>query len=892
MNAKNLHRFFNPKTIAIVGATNKRGHVGYALMENLTSSGYSGKVYPVNPKRKRVRGLDAYESIAKIQSPLDLVIIATPAKTIFSIIQQCVKQDVGGIVITSSGFQEIGIEGKTLFSDIQKLALKHNINILGPNCLGFIRPSLSLNASFTKQTALPGKIAFISQSGALCSAILDWSIKEKLGFSYFISVGEMIDIGFSELIDYLGNDPNVGSILIYMESLTNAKRFLSSARAYARNKPIMVLKSGKSDQGARAALSHTGGLSGNNDVFNAAFERVGILRVDSISQLFNCAVALDMQPIPRGNRLAILTNAGGPGVLATDVLVSWGGELAPLSTESLNILNSLLPASWSHGNPIDILGDAKPEHFKQALAVCLNDPSIDGILIVLTPQSMTDVTGVAHQIIQMTEKKSKTVLTSFMGEKSVDRGKTILESHGIPCYKTPEEAVKSFMYMYRYGKNLELLSQTPSSIPSNFSPNTKAVKEIIHDSYKKKRYVLTEFQSKKILSLYEIATPQSQIAKNADQVVHIAKQLGFPVAIKVLSPDIYHKTEAGANRLHIRGEVEATHAYHDVITHVKENNISARIDGVLVEKMITKKYELFFGCKKFPIFGPAIVFGMGGVAVEVFHDVKMGLPPLNMALAKRLIESTKIHTLLKGYRGMKGINIEDLAFTLYKFAYLICDMPEIKEIDVNPYVVDEQGGIVLDAKIILDESLVDTSVKKYSHLTITPYPKEYISHFKLKSGAIATLRPILPEDEPLEAAMFKHFSQDTQRFRFFSLLKEVTHEMLVRYTQIDYDREMAIIAEIQEGGRRKMIGVARIIANSTNENAEFAIVVADPWQRQGLGSKLMDTILHIAKEKGINTIYAYFLEDNMSIREMFKQRGFKISPKDGNYFAQKTMNEN
>lgn len=886
MDIKKLKKFFNPKTIAVIGATNKPGHVGFSLLENIISGGYRGKIYPVNPYREIIQGLETVHSVQDIKEDVDLAIIATPAPTVPSLVEECGKKEVGGVIIVSSGFKEAGQKGEELYREISEIIKKYHLNVLGPNCLGFIRPSVYLNASFTTRSAQQGKIAFISQSGALCSAILDWSIKDNVGFSYFISIGEMIDLDFASLIDYLGNDPEVNSILIYMESLTNARNFLSAARAYARNKPIVVLKSGKSLAGAIAARSHTGSLAGNDAVYDAAFKRVGILRVNTINNLFDCALSLDTQPIPKGNRLAIVTNAGGPGVIATDCLVSLDGVLADLKPETVEKLNNFLPPAWSKNNPVDILGDADPERYRKAIEICLNDENVDGMLVLLTPQQMTDPEKVAEDILQISTENSKTILTSWMGEETIKAGRTILEKGNIPVFKTPEEAVKSFMYMYNYGRNLDLISQTPATIPHAFTPETSGNRLMIDKILSEGRYSLTEYEAKKMLENYEIPIPQNSIAHSPEDAVRLSKEIGFPVVMKILSPDILHKTDLGAYILNIKSEEEAKNAFTYLMDLVNTKKPNAKILGVLVEKMIHKKYELFFGCKKDPIFGPAIIFGMGGVAVEVFNDVNIGLPPLNMALAQRLIEDTKIYKLLRGYRGMLGADISSIQFILYKFAYLISDFPEISEVDVNPFAVDENGGMVLDARIILDSTVKGKKIKPYSHLCITPYPKEYIRETEMKNGKKAILRPIRPEDEPLEREMFANFSPQTQRYRFFAPLKEVTHEMLVRYTQIDYEREMAIIAEVDENGSKKMAGVVRIIADASKETAEFAIVIADPWQGQGLGSRMTNYILDIAKDKEIKKIYAYFLDDNDVMHHIFVKKGFNISAKNGNLYAE------
>jgi acetyltransferase len=884
MGTQKLDRIFNPKTIAVIGATNNPKSVGYHLFKNIIGSDFDGIAYPINPNRKSVQGVKAYPDITKVPDKIDLAIIATPANTVQTIVEQCGKAGVHGAVVVSAGFNETGNETKA-HDELLHTAKKYGMRIIGPNCLGFIRPEIHLNASFANKMPTPGKIAFISQSGALCTAVLDWAIEHNVGFSHFVSIGAMIDVGFDDLIDYFGNDPETKSILIYMESVTDARRFMSAARSFARNKPIIVLKAGKSEEGAKAATSHTGSLAGNDAVFSAAFKRAGVISVNTIEELFDCAKALDMQKRPAGNRLTVITNAGGPGILSTDHLISNGGKLSRLSDATIEKLNEFLPTMWSRSNPIDIIGDADPERYKKTLEVCMHDPNTDGILVILTPQSMTDPSEVARHLVSIGSKTEKTILASFMGESSVKEAIDILQKGSIPAYRIPENAAKCFSYMHMYSKNLEELYETPATIPHAFTPKTEDNRKIIDAAIKEGRYLLDENEAKQLLANYSIPINKSSVAKTAEDAAIGAEKTGFPVVMKILSPDILHKTEIGGVKLNIRSKEEAKLAFEEIIRNGK-NKHKAKIKGVFIEKMDSRRYELLIGCKKDPIFGPAIVFGMGGVAVEVFKDTNVGLPPLNMALAMRMIEETKVYHLLKGYRNMPGVDIKAIQFLLYKFAYLVMDFPEIKEIDINPFAVEENGGVVLDAKVVLDKSIAGKDVKPYSHLVISPYPKEYVKKAKLKDGKEITLRPIRPEDEPMEAEMFTHFSEETQRFRFFTRIKDVTHEMLVRYTQIDYDREMAIIAEITEKDKKKMMGVVRLIADPDNDTAEFAIVVADPWQKKGLGSILADYIMEIAKKREIGKVYAYFLSDNFIMKTMFEKRGFTITNKGDNYYAE------
>jgi acetyltransferase len=791
---------------------------------------------------------------------------------------------VRNLVIVSGGFKEAGTAGAAMYEAIAENSRRHGMRVLGPNCLGFIKPSAHLNVSFAARMPLPGRIAFISQSGALCTSVLDWAIKQNVGFSHFVSIGETVDIGFHDLIDYFGTHGGTSSILLYMESLTEARRFMSAARAFARTKPIIVLKAGKTAGGAKAALSHTGSLAGDDAVFDAAFKRAGMVRVNEIGELFDCGKTLSMQRLPLGNRLAVVTNAGGPGVIATDYLLMNGGELATLSEETMTKLNASLPPAWSRSNPIDVLGDAASDRFKQAVQLCVEDRAVDGILVILTPQMMTDPADVAREIVAL--QGPKPILASWMGGDAVEEGVEILDKGSIPVYRTPEEAARCFLAMRQYSRNLTLLNETPATIPHAFVPKTAANRTLIQGLLKAGRTILMEHESKQLLANYGIPVPKDLLVGSAGEAGRAAAELGFPVVLKIASPDIMHKTDLGGVKLNIQNAADAERAYNEIIASVREKAPQATIAGILVERMEHKQYELLIGSKQDPIFGPVIVFGMGGVAVEVYKDTNVGLPPLNMALSLRLIEETKIYNLLKGYRGMKGVDISAIQFLLYKFAYLVMDFPEIKEVDINPFGVDERGGVVLDAKIVLHEATAEPPAKPYSHMVISPYPKEYVSSFTLKDGSRVLLRPIRPEDEPMEAEMFTKFSERTQQYRFFQPIKDISHELMIRFTQIDYDREIAIIGELKSPEGPKMIGVARLIADPYNETAEFAIVVADPWQYQGLGSKLTNFVLQLAQKRGLKKIFAEMLGENTAMIHILEKRGFKITHSEGNCHAE------
>ncbi|MCB9293007.1 MAG: bifunctional acetate--CoA ligase family protein/GNAT family N-acetyltransferase [Lewinellaceae bacterium] len=889
--SKRLKRIFQPKAIAVIGASDRKDSVGYSVMKNLLAEGFEGDIIPVNLSHNKIQGKKSYKSIRDIDKEVDLAVIVTPSHTVPQVVDECGQAGVGGLVIISAGFKEAGEEGKRMYEEIAHLARHYGMRVIGPNCLGFINPHLKINATFAARSARLGNIAFISQSGALCTSILDWANEQSVGFSNFVSIGSMIDVDFADLIDYFGTDQRTSCILIYMESLTDARKFMSAARAFARSKPIIILKAGRSAEGGQATLSHTGSLAGNDAVYDAAFQRAGIIRVDTIAQLFNCAQSLAMQPRPFGNRLAIVTNAGGPGVLATDSLMMNGGALAKLSEQSMKKLNSFLPPHWSHNNPIDVLGDASAETYQQALEVCLSDSNVDGVLAILTTQDVTDPAEAARAVIEVAKKYRKPVLASWMGEEDVKEGRDILEEGSIPHYRYPESAVDVFLKMHQYSRNLEMLYETPPAIPSQMNLKTEVAQAIIHTIMNSGRRQLMENEAKELMKSYGIPVGKFKVVSSEDQAAKFAREIGYPVVLKIASPDIGHKTDVGGVKVNLTNEVELRHAYTQIMKSAREKRPDAEIRGVLVEKMASKGLELLIGAKKDPIYGPVVAFGQGGVAVEVFRDMKLGLPPLNRVLARRIMEGTRIFPLLKGYRGMPGVNLEELELILCKFAYLVMDFPEIREIDINPFVMlEDGGGMALDAHIVLEKEK-PVIRKPYSHLVISPYPEKYSKAVLLRSGQVASLRPIRPEDEPLEAQMLENISQQSLYFRFFGYVPQVTHDFLTRFTHIDYDREMAIIAEVEEAGVKKMAAVVRIISDAWGEAAEYAILVADPWQQQGLGGQMTDYIIDIAREMGIKKLYASVLAANKGMLTLFEKKGFVIEREDFDTFHAELMLE-
>lgn len=868
-----LDKFFYPKSIALVGATEKPEKVGYAVLRNLLGNGFEGAVYPVNPKYTGLLGKKCYRRLKDLPDPPDLVIFATPAATLPALMKECKQARAECALILSAGFKEAGEGGMALFRNLQQEAAACGVRLIGPNCLGLVTPAIGLNATFAPSMPAPGRVAFISQSGALGSAILDWAEEKKVGFSHFVSLGSMADISFYQLIDYFGSDNRTSCILIYMENLVNARKFMSAARAFARSKPIVVLKAGVSAEGARATLSHTGAMAGNDAVYAAAFRRAGIIRVQTIQQLFDCTQALATQPLPSGKRLAIVTNAGGPGILATDVLSQRGGELARLQPETFDTLHQLLPAAWSKGNPVDVLGDASVEQYRAAVHACLYDPNVDALLVILTAQSVTDPVAVARMLVAESKAVyNKPVYASWMGQKSVQAGRRALEEGKVPWYPFPERAVTVYMHMVQYRENLDLLFETPADLPIEFKDiRREEARQIIENVRRANRINLNEHESKQLLACYGIPVNMGQLAKTADEAVALAAQMGFPVALKIQSPDIWHKSDVHGVRLGIETEQGVRQVFQFLMENVRKKRPDARLEGVIVEKMVATQHELLIGAMKDPVFGPVIVFGLGGVTTEVWQDSAIGLPPLNLALAKHLVEGTRIARLLRGFRNLPAVPLEMLQTVLCRFAYLMMDFPDLREFDINPFVMNTGGGIALDAAATLERS-PSTQRDPYEHLCIEPYPTQWMKTAVLRNGQQVLLRPIRPEDEPMEAGLVHSASRESLYFRFFGYIPGMDHKMLARFTHIDYDREMAIVAQLDD----KIIGVVRIVGDGWRDSAEYAILVADAWHGQGLGGILTDYILEIARAQGYKKITASFLKVNGAMRRLFVRKGFKI----------------
>lgn len=878
-----LTPLFLPKSVAVFGASNDADAVGGIVFKNMLEGGYQGTLYAINPKHKQVQGQLAFDTIADIQGEVELVIITTPAATVPKIIDECGKHGVKAAVIISAGFAETGAEGLALQQAVLENAHRHNIRLIGPNCLGVMRPDIGLNATFNNGSANVGNLAFISQSGALCTAILDWAKSNNVGFSTVVSMGSSIDIDFGEILDYLVTDHNTKSILLYIEGIRDTRSFMSAIRAAAQIKPVILVKVGRHEVASKAAMSHTASLVGSDDSFDAAVRRVGVVRVKSVTQLFSVAKALSCGFHPTGNRLAVVTNGGGPGILATDYAADLGLCMANLSDPTVAKLNAALPSNWSHGNPVDIVGDAQAERYHHAVTTCMEDPGIDGVLTILTPQAMTRPSEVAQAVLEISQKYKKPLLSCWMGGEQVEGARAIFETHNQPHFRTPEPAIEVFAFLSAYYRNQKLLMQVPESISHHIAPDIESARMIIEGALQDKRKILDEMESKALLSCFHIPFAKTMIARTPNEALLIAVELGFPVAMKIHSPDITHKTDAGGVILNIDNAQTVRNAYHQIIDNVKRYRPNVKIDGVAIEAMVVKPNgrELMIGVTSDPVFGPVITFGAGGTMVEVMGDRSVALPPLNTFLVKDLIQSTHIAKMLGPFRHMPEIDMEALESVLLRVSEMVCELPTLAEMDINPLIVDENGALAADARVVV--AFKSPSVDRYAHMAICPYPTYMMSDWQLADGTNITIRPIRPEDAKLVQEFVKNLSEESRYFRFMNSIHELSHEMLIRFTQIDYSREAALIAVKQDNtGQEIELGVARYSTNPDGESCEFALVIADSMSGKGLANKLMNTLMEVARERGFKSIQGEVLSNNVQMLNLMKHLNFEVktSPED------------
>lgn len=878
-----LDVIFAPKSVAVVGATETAGSVGRTIVWNLISSSFGGTIYPVNPKRSSVLGIKAYPNLSAVPETVDLVVVVTPAATVPAIIKEAVDLGIKGAIIISAGFKEIGPEGVELERQIMEHARRGNMRIIGPNCLGVMSPVTGLNATFASTMARRGSVGFISQSGALCTAILDWSLRENVGFSAFVSIGSMLDVDWSDLIYYLGNDPHTQSIVIYMETIGNARAFLSAAREVGLAKPVIVIKPGRTEGAAKAAASHTGSLTGSDEVLEVAFRRSGVLRVSRIAELFYMAEVLGKQPRPKGRRLTILTNAGGPGVLATDALITNGGELAKLSDETMEEFNQLLPAAWSRNNPVDILGDASPERYGKALEIAAKDSDSDGILVILTPQAMTDPTRTADELIPYAQSLGKPVIASWMGGNEVAPGEAILNKANIPTFPYPDTAARVFNYMSHYAENLHSLYETPMPVGDEAQEQVDRARaaDIIKSARDAGRVILTEYESKQLLASYGIPTVETRIADSEEAAVQAADAIGYPVVLKLHSETITHKTDVGGVQLNLTDAQAVRNAYLRIRQAVTEKAGSEHFLGVTVQPMEkVEGYELILGSSIDPQFGPVLLFGLGGQLVEVFKDSALALPPLTTTLARRMMENTRIHTALKGVRGRDPVDLAALERLLVRFSQLITEQRWIKELDINPLIASPEKLLALDARVVLYDR--DTKEEDLPKLAIRPYPIQYVGTWTAKNKMEVAIRPILPEDESLLVKFHAALSDRSVFMRYLQPMmfqERVVHERLARICHCDYDREITLVAESgSDGGERAILGVVRLSKLHGTNGARLSILIADPYQGIGLGGELVRRAVEVARQEKLDHLSAVLTSDNQVMQHIFQKLGFSIEP--------------
>lgn len=875
-----LRALFAPRCIAVFGASNRPESVGTRVYRNLLEGGFRGAIYPINPKHSELDGQPCYPQLDATPEAPDLAVVATPATTVPGIIRQCGDAGVSAAIVLSAGFGESGEAGRALENELVETARRVQVRILGPNCLGLMRPGLSLNATFSDNAAQPGTLALVSQSGALCTAILDWAQATGVGFSAMVSLGDAADIGFGDLLDFLAMDADTRSILLYVEGVRDARRFVSGLRAAARLKPVVVVKSGRHVEGSRAARSHTGALIGADDVFDAALRRAGVVRAYSIAQLFAAAQLLATPKRASGEHLAIVTNAGGPGVMATDHAVEMGVPLASLDADTIARLNAELPSCWSHANPIDVLGDATPERYALVVGAALADPQVDGLLVMLTPQAMTQPTAAADAVIAAAAPSSKPVLTCWMGRSHVEQARQHFAAAQVPTFSNPESSIEAFSFLTHYQRNQRLLLRTPAASSGHHAPDVDGARLVVEAALAERREWLTAMETKALLAAFHIPTVPAQATHSANEALVAAEFLGFPVVLKIDSPDIQHKSDVDGVRLNISNARAVREAYQELLAAVHSKQPEARIHGVMVEKMHHSPHgrELLVGVSQDPVFGPAIAFGAGGTAVEILHDRSIELPPLDERLAYDLIDRTHIARLLDAYRNHPAVDRGALVQLLLRVSELVCALPELRELDLNPLIADATGVVAVDARAAI--GFRPPGQARYGHMAIHPYPAHLVNESQLPDGTNLTIRPIRPEDAEMTQAFVRQLSEESRYFRFMQAVQELSAEVLVRLTQIDYDRELALIATTTQYHEEIELGVARYFTLADGETGEFTLVVDDRWQGKGIGTRLLAALTEAARSRGLRRLLGEILPHNHRMLELMHTLGFQCETGD------------
>ena len=871
-----LNHLFAPQSIAVIGASERPNTVGTVVFRNLLGDGFKGELYPVNPKHDEVQNKKSFSQIGDISHKVDLAIIATPAHSVPDIIRQCGEAGVHAAVVLSAGFSEAGDNGKKLQNELTGYAQHYGIRIVGPNCLGIMRPHLGLNATFSHNIARPGHLALVSQSGALCTAMLDWAQDHDIGFSTMVSLGDAADVDFGDILGYLALDRNTHSILLYIEGIHNARSFFSNLRIAARMKPVVVIKAGRYEAGTHAAISHTGAMVGRDEVFHAAISRAGTVRAYTIEQLFSAAQLLASGNYRvNGNRLAIITNGGGLGVMATDRAVEQEVILPQLDKQTLETLNQFLPDQWSHNNPVDILGDANAERYRKTVSACLQQKNIDGVLVMLAPQAMTECTATANAVIEVAKDNSKPLLTCWMGGKQVADAHALFIRNKIASFDTPEASVEAFSYLASYRRNQELLLQVPEPLEKHSEPDIDGARLIIGEALSEKRKTLSNLETMAVLKAFGVPVVTIMEAETANEALVIAESLGFPVAMKINSPDITHKSDVAGVRLNVNSAATVRTMFRELVATAKQMRPDANIKGITIENMYRRANgrELMIGVIRDPVFGPAISVGAGGTMVEVMQDNVVSLPPLNRLIAQRMLAHMRTSKLLGEFRNMPAVNITELENVLLRISELVCEIPNITEMDINPLIADEQGVLVVDARMVIDYP--PPKARHYSHMAIHPYPSHLASQWQLADGTNVLIRPIRPEDARIEHEFVHRLSPQSKYFRFMRAVHELTPDMLVRFTQIDYDLEMALIAVIQKDGVDTEVGVARYVTNPDGTDCEFAIVISDEWHNKGLAFRMMEQLMEIARARGLTTMEGEVLTENKEMLNLAKTLGFE-----------------
>ena len=871
-----LTPLFEPASVAVIGASERAGSIGAVLVENMLAAQYRGALFGINPKHLSVRGLPCFDSIAQLPQRVDLAVIATPPHTVPDLVEQCGRAGIRAAVVITAGFSEAGAEGARLERALLENAQRHRVRVAGPNCLGLMRPALGFNATLARGATLPGTLGLVSQSRAVCTAMLDWARSNRVGFSSVVSLGRTEDVKFGEIVDYLVADPRTEHILLYIENVRNARGFVSALRAAARVKPVILMKAGRQPAGSRAAVSHTAAIVGMDDVFNAAVRRTGAVRVNTIGQLVAAAQALAAHVRPQGDRLAVVTNGGGPGMIAADRAADLGLALAELSARTIDALGQALPGNWSHGNPVDLIGDADAERYRAAVSACLADENVDGVLAMLAPQAMTEPADAARAVIEAAHGASKPVLACWMGEEQTALARRLLTQARIPVFRSPEPAIAMFAHMSSFYRNQRALLRTPGPLSPQQPPDPDTARRIIDAALSEKRNVLSEAESKAVLAAFSIPVARTAVARSAAEAESIAAEAGYPVALKIDSPDITRKSEVNGVRLNVPDVAAVRAGYRDILDEVARRRPQARITGVAVEPMVSRANvrELMAGVIRDPVFGPAIVFGGGGMTLDVYRDRAVALPPLDTFLIADMIRGTRVAKLLGAFRNLPPADMQALEAVLLRVSELACELPQLEELDINPLIADESGVVALDARVVLREA--PPSRTRYGHMAIHPYPSDLVSVWQPREGPPVTRRPIRPEDAKIEQEFVRGLSAEARYFRFMGTMRELTPVMLARFTQIDYDREMAFVAIVPQDGRETEIAVCRYVTHPDGETCEFAIVVADNWQRRGLGRRMMTLLIDCARTRKLRAMVGDVLAENWPMLSLCKSLGFVI----------------